>query len=601
MRKPAFRFMLLIAVVLSALLVAAGEESRGFASGGAPSSTGGEGAPLRLRSEVPEYAAGRCPGVLSRLVAQEIDPDNIESIIDDLSYDPVGDTLLTRHSLRDETYEIALPYLENLLRENLGERGSVYIQPFPLYSGEDSPIAYNLVGRMEGSREGCGYYILSGHYDSIGSRTKYEGRNWDWRTDPAPGADDNASGVAAVLECARVLAAVELEFDLVFVLFSGEEQIIKGSTYYARNLEDTEEPLLGVINMDMIAYNPGRDTIEVVTDERSMWLADFLVDSYQELEPEIGELAVSPALKEQYLFSDETPFQQRGLPAVTCSEKLAARSHNPYYHTIDDNNLDGKLNLSQATKATRLVAGSLAALAGNQDPFDLEVLSADITFAAHPLPVVQRAEVGDTVTVSVRVRNVGGSMGESRPVRVVVYDGYPDRGAPVLGEGIFDKALPAMGGFVFSLDWIVTAGEKGSHRVTAVVSVEDADDANPANNSAQAVLAVVSDDLAVLEHYVYPNPGDPLYGTVSLHYFLTTPAGVTVEVFDAIGRRLGRIHRSQMGGSLIPGYNFAEISMPLEEVVDGFSDLAGGVYFYRLTAENEIRRDLVSGRFIMVR
>jgi hypothetical protein len=539
--------------------------------------------------------------MLSRLAAREIDPDNIESIINDLSYDPVGDTLLTRYSRRRETAEIALPYLENLLRENLGERGSVHIQPFPLYSGEDSPIAYNLVGRVEGSREGSGYYVLSGHYDSIGSRTKYEGRNWDWRTDPAPGADDNASGVAAVLECARVLAQVDLEFDLVFVFFSGEEQIVKGSTYYVSNMDDEEEPLLGVINVDMIAYNPGRDTIEVVTDERSMWLADFLVDSYEELEPEIGELAVRPALKEQYLFSDETPFQQRGIPAITCSEKLNARSHNPYYHTEDDNNLDGKLNLSQATKAARLVAGSLAALAGNQSPFDLEVLSADITFAAPPLPVVKRAEIGDTVTVSVRVRNVGGSMGESRPVRVVVYDGDPDLGAPVLGEGVVEKALPAMGGFVFRLDWIIAAGERGSHRVTAVVSAEGAEEPNPANNSARAVLAVVGEELAVLEHYVYPNPGNPRDGAATLHYFLTSPADVTVEVFDAMGRRLGRVHRPRMGGSLIPGYNFAEISLPLDDVVEGFSDVPGGIYFYRLAAENEARRDLVSGRFIMVR
>lgn len=543
----------------------------------------------------------RRAGRHAKLAAQEVDPENIERVIDELSYDAVAETLLTRHSLRKETVEIALPYIEDLLRENLGDRGTVLVQPFPLYSGDDPPIGYNIVGKVEGSKEGAGFYILSGHYDSIGSRTEYDDRDWNWRIDPAPGADDNAAGVAAVLECARVLAEVELEFDLVFVFFSGEEQVVKGSTYFVDNMEETDGPLLGAVNMDMISYNPGSDTIVVVTDERSMWLADFLVDSYEDLISEVGELTVFAGLKKQYVFSDETPFQIKGMPAVTCSETLDPGSHNPYYHTVDDNNVDGKLNMSQTTKATRLVAGALAALAGRQEPADLEVLSGDIVFSAPPLPVVARAEVGDTVTVSVRVRNVGGPMTEPRAVRVTLYDGDPNLAAHVLSEDASDRSLPALGGFLFESQWIVTESDRGSHRVTAVVSVEGGEEVNLGNNRAQAVLAVVGEELGVLEHYVYPNPGDPSKGEAVLHYFLTVPSGVTVDVFDVMGRFRGGVYRSQMGGSRIPGYNLAEVLLPLEEVVDDFSKMAGGIYFYRITAENEEQRQDVSGRFILVR
>jgi hypothetical protein len=550
--------------------------------------------------ELPKEARDRRVGALARKAVLEVDPGNIEGVINDLTYDAAAETLLTRYSLRGETTDIAMPYLESLLRENLGARGTVLLQPFRLSSSEESPIIYNVVGRVEGSGEGAGYYILSGHYDSIASRTEYDGRGWNWRTDPAPGADDNASGVAAVLECARVLANVELEFDLVFILFSGEEQVVKGSTYFVNNLEETDGPLLGVMNMDMIAYNPGQDTVFVVTDERSMWLADFLVDSYKDLTSEVGDLTVIPAVKEQYLFSDETPFQIRGIPAITCSEKLDVSAHNPYYHTVDDHNVDAKLNISQATKATKLVAGAIAALAARQDPPDLEILSGDIVFSAPPLPVVGRAEVGDTVTVSIRVRNVGGPMTESRAVTVTLYDGDPDLGAPVLGEDVLDRAIPAMGGFLFEPHWVVTEEDRGSHRLTAVVSAEG-EETNATNNRAQAVLAIVGEELAVLEHYVYPNPGNPNAGEAILHYFLTVPSAVTVDVFDAMGRRQGGVFRPQMGGSRIPGYNLGEIVLPLKGVVSDFSETPGGIYFYSITAENEEGRQQVSGRFIMVR
>jgi hypothetical protein len=552
-------------------------------------------------SEPPEAARGRLAGGAAMTASQQVSSENIERIINELSYDAIGDTLRTRYSYRAETAEIALPYLEDLLGENLGEKGTVVVQPFPLQSGSNPPTGYNVIGRLEGSAPGSGFYILSGHYDSIGSRTKYEGRSWDWQTDPAPGADDNASGVAGVLECARVLADVDLQFDLYFVLFSGEEQVIKGSTYFVDNMTQTEGPLLGAINMDMIAYNPGQDTVVVVTDERSMWLADFLADSYVDLAPEVGDLTVLKGLKEQYLFSDETAFQLEGLPAVTCSEQIDIPKHNPYYHTIEDNNVEGQLNISQATKTTKLVAGALAALAVRQDPPDIEVLPEDIVFSAPPLPVVTRAEVGDTVTVSVRVRNVGGPMTATRTIGVGVYDGDPDAGAPLLAEYLSDREIPALGGFVVRPQWVVTERDKGSHRVTVVVSVDGGDDQNPSNNRAQAAFAIVGEDLVVLEHYVYPNPGSPSQGGATLHYFLTATAGVTVEVFDAMGRHKGEIFRPQMGGSRIPGYNLAEISLPLDEVVDNFSETPAGVYFYRITAENDERRQQVSGRFVMVR
>ena len=70
---------------------------------------------------------------------------------------------------------------------------------------------------------------------------------------PAPGADDNASGSAGVLEIARVLIGRSYRHDLSFVLFGGEEQGLFGSRHFVAALTPEERArIVGVVNMDMI-------------------------------------------------------------------------------------------------------------------------------------------------------------------------------------------------------------------------------------------------------------------------------------------------------------------------------------------------------------
>src|SRR5205085_11347279 len=70
---------------------------------------------------------------------------------------------------------------------------------------------------------------------------------------PAPGADDNGSGSAGVLELARVLATHSGQHDLRFILFGGEEQGLFGSQHYVSSLSATEKGrILSVVNMDMV-------------------------------------------------------------------------------------------------------------------------------------------------------------------------------------------------------------------------------------------------------------------------------------------------------------------------------------------------------------
>ena len=99
-------------------------------------------------------------------------------------------------------------------------------------------------------------YLVTGHYDSRNSDTLNT-------HDPAPGANDDASGVAVSLECARVLTKLKFPASLVFVAVAGEEQGLNGSAHLAKLAKDEGWQLEGVLNNDIVGGNttPG-DTLQ---------------------------------------------------------------------------------------------------------------------------------------------------------------------------------------------------------------------------------------------------------------------------------------------------------------------------------------------------
>ena len=95
-------------------------------------------------------------------------------------------------------------------------------------------------------------YIMSSHYDDCdGHCTDGAGT--------APGADDNGSSVAAVLEAARVMAGTHFRGTIVFACFDGEELGLWGSNHYAHELAAAHAPVLAVLNNDIIGNSVGGD------------------------------------------------------------------------------------------------------------------------------------------------------------------------------------------------------------------------------------------------------------------------------------------------------------------------------------------------------
>ena len=106
-----------------------------------------------------------------------------------------------------------------------------------------------------------------------------------------PGADDDGSGVAAVLAAAEIMRKYEFGHTVRFVAFSGEEQGLIGSRHYAEDAYNNNESIVAVLNADMIGFAPtGSDGIKgkIFENTASEWIVDFTQDISQVYADYIG-------------------------------------------------------------------------------------------------------------------------------------------------------------------------------------------------------------------------------------------------------------------------------------------------------------------------
>ena len=112
----------------------------------------------------------------------------------------------------------------------------------------------NVVAIQKGSNYPNRYVIMSGDIDSRASDTM------DFTTD-APGANDNASGMAGTIEAARVLSKYKFESSIIYVGLSGEEQGLFGGAGFAKYAKEKEWKIIGILNNDMIGNITGVDGV----------------------------------------------------------------------------------------------------------------------------------------------------------------------------------------------------------------------------------------------------------------------------------------------------------------------------------------------------
>jgi aminopeptidase YwaD len=184
-------------------------------------------------------------------------------------------------------------------------------------------------------------YIVCAHYDSVPG---------------SPGADDDGSGVAAVMASAKLMSSYMTNYTVRFVTFSGEEQGLHGSYHYVQEAVQNNDNIVAVLNVDMIGYaetTQDANYVKIFEDEESEWLTDFTTDVSQQYNDLIG-IQVIPS---GYSWgSDHYYFWQAGYNAIFYHEY----NFNNYYHSSGDT--IEHMDLTYAAKNSKLIFATLAEL-----------------------------------------------------------------------------------------------------------------------------------------------------------------------------------------------------------------------------------------------
>lgn len=208
----------------------------------------------------------------------------------------------------------------------------------------------NVVAEQPGVDPNC-LYLLTAHIDDTSPKD----------TTLAPGADDNASGTTGVLLTAEILSHYRFTCTLRYVLFTGEEQDLLGSEAYAQEAAARNDPILGVINLDMIAYNSPGSAATIEMDIRSgtrgtkdRVMSNMITDVIQAYH--INLTPVVYASDDDG--SDQYSFWMAGYPAILAIEDWD--DHSPYYHEVTDE-VD-TLDMAYFTAYVKAITGAFAHL-----------------------------------------------------------------------------------------------------------------------------------------------------------------------------------------------------------------------------------------------
>ncbi len=300
------------------------------------------------------------------------------------------------------------PARTNIFNELQGFGLSVELDPFT-YS---STTYYNVVATQTGTLYPSQIYIVGAHYDSVNN----------------PGADDNASGVALVLEAARVLSQYDSAYTIRYMAFDREEQGLIGSGAYAA--EHASDNILGMISADMVAYDTGSSSALLYGRTAS----NPIKASVGAATVTYGGLTYSDGGRLDG--SDHASFEARGFQACLLIE--GETWDNPYYHTAQDAvETPGNINYAFATKMTKSVVGWLV----DQAQVDVQVDGLEFTY---PYGRPQNIDPDGGTTMRVEVTGMGVETPQPGTGLLHYNDGGGWQSAPmtVVSPNVYDAVFP---------------------------------------------------------------------------------------------------------------------------------------------------------------
>ena len=226
--------------------------------------------------------------------------------------------------------------------------------------------ARNVIAVKNGTNASDPLYLFGAHYDCANK----EAANYsEGEILAAPGADDDASGVAAVIEIARILKETRLSSMVKFVAFAAEESGLNGSRYFARQEHDAGWVYENTALMDMIGYKvASQNRAMIFSGSPHNTLAPSMVSAIDTFNLDLSAEIVTGY---DLTSSDHASFWEVGYPSLLVIEELVNSSvASPYYHTSQDTL--STLSVDQMVEITKAVLGGFLLL---ENPLKTEGLA----------------------------------------------------------------------------------------------------------------------------------------------------------------------------------------------------------------------------------
>jgi acetylornithine deacetylase/succinyl-diaminopimelate desuccinylase-like protein len=308
----------------------------------------------------------------------------------------------------------------------------------------------NLLGILPGTRFPEQYVMLGAHYDNLPPGPV------------APGADDNASGCAAVLEAARIFTRHTFPVTIIFALWDEEEQGLLGSRAYAEYAALDDQDILAHINLDMLAWDSNKDElaeIHVRPIAQSTELAEraTLTNSIYKIGLQL--LVVNPGITA----SDHASFWNAGYTAIAIAESYSF-DFNPFWHTTGDS--FNEFNLPYYEKVSKLALATLGewALDSATTGSNEEALAGQCSAAVYPNPSAGTVWLEYFHTFNATVR-----------ISLLDQIGKPVRKQTILHQpsGTYRNSLETAGlsDGIYYCQWVFTPADSGFTPVELVRTV----------------------------------------------------------------------------------------------------------------------------------
>ncbi len=428
-------------------------------------------------------------------------------------------TIVSRHK-NNPSNDKAADYIQQKL-ESYGL--TVYNQSF-------SSSGRNVYGVQTGTTFPNQKYMICAHYDDMPSGTT------------APGADDNASGTAAVIEAARIISQYTSEYTIIYALWDEEEQGLVGSDHYATLAAAAGDSIMGVVNLDMIAWDSDNNNIADL-HTRSVGTSLYLKDKMLEVNT-LYNLGLNIDIKNPgSTYSDHASFWFNNFGAILLIED--GSDFNAFYHTTND--LVTHFNQPYFLKMSMASFGTLATLANVSGTVPVELAS----FSAS---VIQGRIMLEWTTAS-ELNNNGFEIERSVDGSAFVTIGF------VEGKGTTTEVN------FYSFDDLSPLTENN----TVYYRLKQVDFDGKFSYS-----KTINVEFNMLEDFVlkqnYPNPFNP---STIVEYNIREAGLVSLKVYDVLGKEVATLVNEDK-------------AVGTHNVTFDARNLPSGVYFYTIKAGNFI-------------